>query len=174
MQRVNKSWCSLWHSIIGLQSWSPQELRKKTGKVFIPFSCAIWWKNSYNGHFSNRVYLSACGNRLKSTYILTAINLRHIFSETYAVWNINSFQVRLWKLQLHKITPCNSIIFFLLQADTHLFPLCLPHSTLQARDGLCISRKSQATTSCLCFLSCHDFHASSLCTGMKGDTDFLF
>lgn len=66
------------------------------------------------------------------------------------------------------------LVFFLLQADTHLFPLCLPHSTLQARDGLCISRKSQATTSCLCFLSCQDFHASSLCTGMKGDTDFLF
>lgn len=124
----------------------PTRVKKNQARFLFIFPVHNWWKNSYNGHFSNQVYLSARGNRLKSTYILSAMNLRHFFSETYAVWNINSFQVRLSKLLLHKIPTWNSIQFFFLpQADTHFFPLCLPHTNRLGIACKCVSRKPQTT-----------------------------
>lgn len=57
----------------------PTRVKKNQARFLFLFPVHNWWKNSYNGHFGNQDYVSPCGNRLRSTYILTAINLRHFF-----------------------------------------------------------------------------------------------
>lgn len=165
MQQVNKSWCSLWHSVIGLQSWSPQELRKIRQDFYSFFLCIIGGRIATMATSAIKS-VSACGNTLKSTYILTAINLRHFF-----LWNMqygisihfkwyyqNCYCTKFW----HGIPF--SFFFFLLQADTHFFPLCLPHTNRLGIACKCVSKKPQTTTLCLCLLSCQGFHVSCPCT----------